>query len=68
MKTLEFEDITLDPRWLEEQSDRLLGFEVLTRVLAARYQPMSPEVLSDKVGLDKGFAFSVLKSIQKGNQ
>ena len=68
MKTLDASDVTTDSAWLEDQSNRLLGFEVLTRVLSATYQPMSPEVLADKCGMSKGFAFAVIQSIQKGNK
>ena len=58
-------DCTLDPAWIEEQMDRLLGFEILTRSLKASYQPMAPEVLSDKIGADKGITHKIVKSIQQ---
>lgn len=58
-------DITLNPEWLQEQADRLLGFEVLQNVLHARYQPMDPERLADKIGADKGYSFMVVKNIKK---
>ncbi len=58
-------DCTLDPLWLEEQMDRLLGFEILQRTLNASYQPMAPELLSDKIGADKGVTHKIVKSIQK---
>ncbi len=57
-------DCTRDPKWLAEQMDRLLGFEILVRTLNASYQPMDPEVLSDKIGADKGLTHSIIKSIQ----
>lgn len=58
-------DITLDPAWLQEQADRLLGFEVLNNVLHARYQPIDPERLADKIGADKGYSFMVVKNIKR---
>ncbi len=64
MKTLE-PDITTDPTWLEEQADRLLGFEILHRTLSATYQPMPPELLADKIGADKGYSFKVIKGIYR---
>lgn len=58
-------DITLDPAWQQEQADRLLGFEVLNNILHARYQPMDPERLADKIGADKGYSFMVVKNIKR---
>lgn len=58
-------DPTMDRAWQEEQTDRLLGHEILSRALRAEFQPMDAERLSDKIGLDKGVAFRVVQSIQK---
>jgi hypothetical protein len=58
-------DCTLDPVWLADQQDRLLGFEILTRTLKASYQPIAPEVLSDKIGADKGLTHKIVKEIQR---
>jgi hypothetical protein len=58
-------DITLDPEWQAEQMDRLLGFEILTRTLRAQYQPIPPEVLADKIGMDKGFTHQIIKQLQR---
>lgn len=58
-------DITLDPQWQAEQMDRLLGFEILTRSLNAQYQPISPELLSDKIGAHKGFAYTIVQNLQR---
>ena len=58
-------DITLNPEWQSEQMDRLLGFEILTRSLNAQYQPISPEVLADKIGAHKGYAYTIVQSIQR---
>ena len=57
-------DQTADPLWQEEHIDRLLAFEVLQAVIHARYQPMDAERLSDKIGLDKGISYRIVKSIQ----
>lgn len=64
MKTSE-PDITLDPGWQADQMDRLLGFEILTRTLSARYQPLEPEELADKVGSHKGLAHLIVQSVQQ---
>lgn len=59
------DDPTADRNWQDEQTDRLLGYEVLSRSMRAEFQPMDAERLSDKIGLDKGVAFRVVQSIQK---
>lgn len=64
MKCLEF-DITLDPKWQDEQVDRLLGFEILQRMLHAKYQPIEAAVLADKVAIDKGAAYRIIRSIEQ---
>ena len=58
-------DITLNPEWQAEQMDRLLGFEILTRALTARYHPIPPELLADKVGANKGLTNSIIVKIQR---
>lgn len=58
-------DITTNPAWQAEQTDRLLGFEILQRSLRACYHPMGSADLADKIGADKGWSFRILTSIQK---
>jgi hypothetical protein len=55
----------LDPEWQAEQTDRLLGFEILTRTLSARYQPLSPQELSEKIAANKNYSYSVIQSIRR---
>jgi hypothetical protein len=62
MKHLEA-DTTMDAAWQAENMDRLLGFEILSRTLRATFQPMAPELLADKVGMDKGMSFKMVKEI-----
>lgn len=57
--------ITLDPAWIDDQMDRFLGFEILTRTLSARYQPIEPESLADKIGADKGITHKVIKHLKR---
>lgn len=64
MKCLE-SDITLDSKWQDEQVDRLLGFEILQRMLHAEYQPIEAAVLADKVAIDKGAAYRIIRSIEQ---
>lgn len=65
MKPLEASDPTLDPKWQEEHTDRLLGFEILTRTLHAAYQPMAPEILADKVGANKSFSNKIIIGLKR---
>ncbi len=58
-------DITTSREWQEEQIDRLLGFEILSRSLRAQYQPIDPAILADKIGLDKGTAFRIVQQIKQ---
>ena len=64
MKCLE-SDITLDPKWQDEQVDRLLGFEILQRMLHAEYQPIEAAILADKDAIDKGAAYRIIRSIEQ---
>lgn len=57
-------DLTTDPVWQAEQMDRLLGFEILTRTLAAKYQPIEPEVLADKIGAHKGLSHLIIQGLR----
>lgn len=57
-------DITTSRPWRDEQVDRLLGFEILHRTLRAKYQPIEPAILADKIGLDKGTEFRIIKQIK----
>jgi hypothetical protein len=49
--------------WLAEQMDRLLAFEVLKKVCTADPEPISPELLADKIGLNKGFSYNMMTQI-----
>ena len=57
-------DCTLNPQWCAEQTDRLIAFEILQRVLRADTQPVEPGVLGDKIALDKGLTHRIIKGIQ----
>jgi hypothetical protein len=40
-----------------------LGFEILQRTLHAEYQPIEAAVLADKVAIDKGAAYRIIRAI-----
>ncbi len=57
-------DCTLDREWCAKQTDRLLAFEILTRTLRGDTQPVEPGALGDKVALDKGISYRIIKNLQ----
>lgn len=54
---------TTSERWIGEQMDRLLGFEMLTKALSGNPSPMPPSILADKIGTHKCYPHSVLMDI-----
>lgn len=57
-------DITLNPQWEAEQVDRLVGFEILRRAVDARYQPVNPADLADRVAVDKGYPNRIIEKLR----
>lgn len=57
-------DITEDEAWVEEQTDRLIAWELLQRSLHAQYAPMESAELADKIGSDKGLSYRIIDHIQ----
>jgi hypothetical protein len=58
-------DITLNPEWLEEQVNRLAGWEMLHRHVKHQHNlPMKPLDLCDKIGVNKGYVHQVIKTVQ----
>jgi hypothetical protein len=57
-------DITNNPDWISEQVDRLLGFEVLCKLLTADPRPIPPGSLADKIGVYKGYSHTILSDIR----
>lgn len=58
-------DVTADPKWINEQIDRLLAWEVLQREFMGVGEPMEILHLCDSIGVNKGFVNSTLVSIRK---
>jgi hypothetical protein len=58
-------DVTTDPKWINEQIDRLLAWEVLQREFMCVSEPMEILHLCDSIGVNKGFVHSTLVSIRK---
>ena len=57
------EDITLDEDWINEQIDRLLAWELMTRGLSLNTEEVPPEKLCDMIGVPKNYVFEVIKKI-----
>jgi len=57
------EDITLDEDWINEQVDRLLAWELMTRALTLNTEEVPPEKLCDMIGVPKNYVFEVIKKI-----
>ena len=59
-------DITLGPDWLEEQIDRLSGWEYLNRYARGELdKPLKPQDLCDRIGVHKGYVHNVTQSIKR---
>jgi len=58
-------DPSVDADWQAEQTDRLLGFEVLQRVMRADYHPVNADALADKVGIDKNLTHRILENLRR---
>ena len=58
-------DITLNEAWQEEQTDRLLGYEILKHTMTADYHPVEPADLADKIAADKGLSHRIIESLQE---
>jgi hypothetical protein len=57
-------DITTDPVWVNEQIDRLLGWELLRRELMCDVTPVETMELCDSIGVNKGYVHTVLQSVK----
>lgn len=62
---MQVKDKTTDPVWLDQQIDRLLGFEVLHKAITGDPHQMSPADLGDKIGVHKGYSHCILKNIKR---
>ena len=62
----EYSDPTLDPKWIVEQVDRLLAWEMFTRALTYRmHEELLPQDLCDRIGVHKGFVYEIIKSVRQ---
>jgi hypothetical protein len=58
-------DYTLDKSFIEEEVDRLLGWEILRRYcLCQECEEMKPLELCDKIGVNKGYIHKLIRNIR----
>jgi hypothetical protein len=63
------QDITCDPEWLSQQTDRLLGFEVLYKGLTGYANNIQPSTICEKIGVHPTFTRgAVLSFVTKFSQ
>jgi len=61
----DIEDVTLNQEWLDENTDRLLAWEIFRRGLMLDYSEIPSQKLCDKIGVPKNYVFNVIKRAQK---
>lgn len=60
------QDLTLDGEFINNQIDRLLGWEILQRYCNNEENlPMKPLDLCDKIGVNKGYVHQVIITVRK---
>jgi hypothetical protein len=60
------QDLTLDPDFINNQIDRLLGWEILQRYCNNQENlPIKPLDLCDKIGVNKGYVHQVIITVRK---
>ena len=58
-------DITCNSNWIDQQADRLLGFEVLYQELTGHSEQISPSLICEKVGMHPTFTHCAISSFSK---
>lgn len=65
MQEEDTEDATLNQEWLDENTNRLLAWELLRRGLMVDYSEIPSQKLCDMIGVPKNHVFNVIKRAQK---
>ena len=58
-------DITCNSKWVDQQIDRLLGFEVLYQELTGYPDSIAPSVICEKIGAHPTFTHTAILSFSK---
>ena len=58
-------DITTDPKWIAEQTDRLAGWELLQRHCGRGGHELSERVLTDKLAMPVSFWHGMIRQIKR---
>ena len=56
-------DITTDPNWQAEQAHRLLGFEILQRVLHVRPDAPTPTDIKERVCITRSASSEIYRNV-----
>jgi hypothetical protein len=60
------QDLTLDQDFIDNQIDRLLGWEILQRYCNNQENlPIKPLDLCDRIGVNKGYVHQVIITVRK---
>ena len=65
MEEKDEEELTLNQKWLDENTDRLLAWELFRRGLMLDYSEIPSQKLCDMIGVPKNYVFNVIKRAQK---
>lgn len=57
-------DITTDPEWLRESTDRLIGWELLQKVLGNSPGDMQEAELMEKIGAGRCFWYDMTRRLR----
>ena len=58
-------DITTNPKWIAEQTDRLAGWELLQRHCGRGGHELSERVLTDKLAMPVSFWHGMIRQIKR---
>ena len=61
MQPVEEIDVTEDDDWIDAQTERLSGYDILRRMLKGETDLMAPGELSDRVGITRHEATAIYK-------
>lgn len=59
-----FSDPTKDPQWLEEQQNRLLGFELFRKMATLDTLPVNPGDIHAKTGVGRALPKKILRRLR----
>jgi transposase-like protein len=58
-------DPTLDPVWLDQNTDRLLNWDLMRQFVFNGMEPVSPRVVADRIGESRNIVYETIKRARK---